>query len=72
MMRSPEQLFARIKDDRLIRWSAYAAVPVAWLALALLNPFVLVLLPLVVFGLWRAMESGMVDRHVPEDDLDLL
>jgi hypothetical protein len=72
MMGSPEQLYARVKDDRLLRWSAYAALPVVWLALALLNPFVLVLVPLIGFGLWRAMKSGLIDRSDPQDDLDLL
>ena len=72
MMGLPQQLFARVKEDRLLRWSAYVAVPLVWLALALLNPFVLVLLPLIGFGLWRAMETGMIDRRDPQDDLDLL
>ena len=72
MMGLPQQLFARVKEDRLLRWSAYAAVPLVWLALALLNPFVLVLLPLIGFGLWRAMETGMIVRRDPQDDVDLL
>jgi hypothetical protein len=71
MMGSLEQLFTRVKADRLLRWSAYAALPVVWLALALLNPFVLVVLPLIGFGLWRAMESGLIDRRDPPDDPDL-
>ena len=70
-MASLEQLLARVKEDRLLRWSAYAALPVMWLALALLNPFVLLVLPLLGFGLWRAMEAGLVDRHDPPDDPDL-
>ena len=70
-MGSLEQLFVRVKADRLLRWSAYASLPVVWLALALLNPFVLLVLPLIGFGLWRAMESGLVDRSDPPDDPDL-
>ena len=31
----------QIRSDRLRRWSVYASVPFIWLALALLNPFVL-------------------------------
>ena len=57
----------RVKEDRLVRWSAYAAVPVVWLSLALLNPSLLVILPIVAFGLWRAMSYGMIERHPPDD-----
>ena len=62
--------FERIRSDRLLRWSVYAAAPYLWLALALLNPFVLLVPPLITFAIWKAMEYGMVDRHDPPDDPD--
>ena len=60
----------RIRENRLQRWSAYAAVPFLWLAVALLNPFLLLVPPLVAFAIWKAMEYGMIDRHDPPDDPD--
>ena len=65
-------MVARVRDDRLLRWSAYAAVPFLWLALALLNPVLLLLPPLVTLALWKAMRYGIVDRNDPvvEDDPD--
>ena len=40
-------------------------MPFVWLALAFLNPFVLLVPPMLAFALWKAMEYGMVDRHDP-------
>ena len=40
-------MVARVREDRLLRWSAYAAVPVLWLALALVNPFLLLVPPVI-------------------------
>ena len=57
--------FARIRDDRLLRWTAYASVPYLWLAVALLNPVLLVVPPMLGFALWKAMEYGMVERTDP-------
>jgi hypothetical protein len=62
--------FERIRGDRLQRWSVYAAAPFVWLALALLNPFLLLVPPLITFAIWKAMEFGIVDRHDPVDDPD--
>ena len=62
--------FERIRGDRLQRWSVYAAVPFVWLALALLNPFLLFVPPLITFAIWKAMEYGMVERHDPQEDPD--
>jgi hypothetical protein len=56
---------ARVRDDRLLRWSAYASAPFVWLALALLNPFLLLVPALLYFALSKAMEYGMVERHDP-------
>ena len=56
---------SRVREDRLLRWSAYAAVPFIWLALALLNPFLLFVPPLVYLALSKAMEFGMIERHDP-------
>lgn len=60
----------RIRADRLQRWSLYAATPFLWLALALLNPFLLLVPPLLTLALWKAMEYGIVERHDPDDDPD--
>jgi hypothetical protein len=61
---------ARAKEDRLLRWSAYGAAPFIWLAVALLNPLLLLLLPLVYLALSKAMQYGILDRHdsVPDPD----
>lgn len=61
---------SRARDDRLLRWSAYATVPFIWLALALLNPFLLFMPPLVYLALSKAMEYGLIERHDPVDDPD--
>jgi hypothetical protein len=60
----------RIRGDRLLRWSAYASVPFVWLALALVNPFLLLIPPLVYLALSKAMDYGIVERQdpVPEPD----
>jgi hypothetical protein len=66
-----ERLPARIRQDRLLRWSLYAAVPSVWLALALVNPFLL-LLPFVFAGcLWTVIRYGIVERFEPEEEPDL-
>jgi hypothetical protein len=66
------QMVARVRDDRLLRWSAYAAVPVLWLALALVNPLLLLVPPLVTLLLWTLMRYGIIDRADPvvEEDPD--
>ena len=65
-------MVARVRDDRLLRWSAYAAAPVLWLALALFNPVLLLLPPLVTLLLWTLMRYGIIDRADPvvEEDPD--
>jgi hypothetical protein len=65
-------MVARVRDDRLLRWSAYAAVPVLWLALALVNPLLLLVPPLVTLLLWTLMRYGIIDRADPvvEEDPD--
>ncbi len=60
----------RIRGDRLQRWTVYATAPFLWLALALMNPFVLLVPPLLAFALWKAMEYGMVERNDPVEDPD--
>jgi hypothetical protein len=63
-------MLARVREDRLLRWSAYAAVPFVWLALALLNP-ILLLFPLVVtFAIRKAMQYEIVSRVDPVDEPD--
>ena len=63
-------MLARVHEDRLLRWSAYAAVPFFWLAIALVNPFLLLVPPLIGFALWNAMRYGIVERHDPVDEPD--
>jgi hypothetical protein len=65
-------MVARVRDDRLLRWSAYAAVPVLWLALALVNPVLLLIPPLVTLLLWTLMRFGIIARADPvvEEDPD--
>ena len=65
-------MVARVRDDRLLRWSAYATVTFLWFALALVNPVLLLLPPLVTLLLWTLMRYGMVERHDPvvEEDPD--
>jgi hypothetical protein len=67
------QVVARVREDRLLRWSAYGTVPVLWFALALVNPLLLLLPPLFTLLLWTLMRYGIIDRNDPvvEDDPDL-
>lgn len=63
---------SRAREDRLLRWSAYASAPFVWLALALFNPLLLLMPPLCYLALSKAMEFGIVERHDTPPDLDLL
>ncbi len=63
-------MVARFREDRLFRWSLYGAAPFVWLALALVNPFLLLMAPLVALALWAAMRRGMVERFEPEEEPD--
>ena len=63
-------MIARVRDDRLLRWSAYSTAPVLWLAIALVNPLLLVLAPLTALALWTAMRYGIVERRDAADDPD--
>ena len=63
-------MLARVREDRLLRWSAYAAVPAVWLAIALVNPFLLVVPPVVTLVLWQAMRHGLVERNDPVEEPD--
>lgn len=62
----------RIREDRLLRWGAYLSIPYVWLALALLNPLLLVVPPIFVFALRKAFAYGIVERYEPPPDPDLL
>jgi hypothetical protein len=62
---------ARVREDRLLRWSVYAAVPFVWLALALVNPALLIVPILITGALWTAMHYGILNRFEPEDEPDL-
>ena len=63
-------MLARVREDRLLLWSAYAAIPFVWLALALFNPFLLLVPPLIYLALSRAMRYGMVAREDPVEEPD--
>ena len=63
-------MIARVREDRLLRWSAYAAIPFFWLALALLNPLLLLLPGLAMLALSKAMSYGIVERHDPPEEPD--
>jgi hypothetical protein len=63
-------MLGRVREDRLLRWSAYAAIPFFWLAIALLNPLLFLIPPLVTLGLWKAMRYGIVERHDPAEEPD--
>jgi hypothetical protein len=63
-------MVARVRDDRLLRWSAYTAVPFLWLALALVNPGLLLVPPLTTLVIWALMSRGIIDRHDPVADED--
>jgi len=63
-------MLARVREDRLLRWSAYAAVPALWLALALVNPFLLLVPPVTTLALWMAMRYNIVARHDPVEEPD--
>jgi hypothetical protein len=60
----------QIREDRFKRWSVYAAAPFLWLALALLNPLLLIVPAMLSFALWKSMEYGMIERHDPPEDPD--
>ena len=61
-------MLARVREDRLLRWSAYAAVPALWFSIALLSPVLLVVPPLTWLALRHAMRHGWIERHVPVAD----
>jgi hypothetical protein len=61
----------RLREDRLLRWSAYAAVPALWFSIALLNPLFLVIPSLTWLAIRHAMRRGWIERHDPVEDPDL-
>ncbi len=63
-------MLARVREDRLLRWSAYAAVPALWFSIALLNPLLLIVSPLTYVAIRHAMRRGWVERHDPVEDPD--
>jgi hypothetical protein len=64
---------ARIRHDRLYRWTAYATLPFVWLAVALVNPLLLLVPPLACLALERAMTYGILSRaEAPPDPDDFL
>ena len=67
---STAALLARLRADRLALWSAYAAVPLVWLAIALADPALLLTVPLVWLGLAACFRYGPLERFPPPDDPD--
>ena len=69
-----EPLWELVRNDRAVRWSAYASVAIVWLAVAWAAPTLLVLLPLVAGGtyLFRRRRAADGSAGDPDDDLNLL
>ncbi len=67
---SAAAVLARLRRDRLLLWSAYATVPIAWLAVALVNPALLLAVPLVALGLAVCFRYGPLERRPALDDQD--
>jgi hypothetical protein len=63
-------MLARVREDRLLRWSAYAAIPFLWLGIALLNPLLFLMPALIMLALWKAMQYGIVARNDPVEEPD--
>jgi hypothetical protein len=61
---------ARVREDRLLRWSLYAAVPCVWLALALVNPLLLLCPALAAGVLWTLMRYGIIERFESDEEPD--
>ena len=57
----------RLREDRLARWGAIGGVPVLWLAVALVEPLLLLLLPLLALGLWLVFTYGPLERSAEID-----
>jgi hypothetical protein len=64
-----ETVLLRLEADRLARWSAIVSVPVLWLAVALANPLLLLLVPLTVGLLALLFRYGPAERHPQPDEL---
>lgn len=62
------RVLARVREDRLLRWSAYAAVPALWFSIALLNPLLLIVPPLTWLALRHATRRGWIERHDPVEE----
>jgi hypothetical protein len=66
-----DPLARRLRSDRLVRWSALGAVPIAWFTVALASPVLLLLFPLLVLGLWLCFEHGPLERRSEPDWSDV-
>ncbi|HXH87072.1 MAG TPA: hypothetical protein VNI55_00495 [Gaiellaceae bacterium] len=62
---------SHLRQDRLVRWGAIGAVPVVWLAIALVQPLLLLLLPLLALGLWTTFTYGPLERRADTDWSDV-
>ena len=60
-------VLARLREDRLVRWSAIGSVPILWLALALVSPLLLGFVPLLALGLWVCFTYGPLERRADID-----
>ena len=67
---SAAALLARLRADRLLLWSAYAAVPLLWLSVALLAPALLLAIPLAALGLAACFRYGPLERYPVVEDPD--
>ena len=59
----------RLRRDRLLRWCVLAPLPALWLAVALADAAVLVLVPLAVLLVGALFRYGPLDRFERPDEL---
>ena len=64
-----ETIRLRLQADRLARWGAIVTVPVLWFAVALANPFLVLLAPLAVGLLAALFRYGPAERFEQPDEL---
>lgn len=64
-----ETIRLRLQADRLARWGAIIGVPVLWFAVALANPFLVLLAPLGVGLLAVLFRYGPAERYPQPDEL---
>jgi uncharacterized RDD family membrane protein YckC len=64
-----ETIRLRLQADRLARWGAIITVPVLWFAIALANPFFVLLAPLAFGLLYVLFRYGPAERYPQPEEL---